>query len=164
LPIDSLFFNWQFAHLKPECPSHLCQTSPWLPIREALSRDHHRIIASYSLSHAKSFVVHRRRARFERAKRKLEVFGKKRAEVWKSQGFRVGDQNTQRQHNEEEGIARPSQEHITRIVDDRLSALDEVLNIINTKREPLPRAKDNVLKYWLAIRTLESYAQQLPRD
>jgi hypothetical protein len=135
-------------------------TVAWRVHIETLSRDHHRIITSYSLSHAKSFVVHRNRARFERAKRELEVFGNKRAEVWKSQGFRVSDQNTQRQENEEEGLARPSDEQITRIVDDHLSALDDVLNIINTTREPLPRTKDNALKYWLAVRTLEIYAQQ----
>ena len=35
-----------------------------------------------------------------------------------------------------------------------------ILNIINTTREPLPRTKDNALKCWLAVRTLEIYAQQ----
>jgi hypothetical protein len=59
-------------------------TVAWRVNIGTLSRDHHQILASYSLSHAESFVVVRRRARFERARRELEVFSKKRVEVWKS--------------------------------------------------------------------------------
>ena len=122
-----------------------------------LSRDHHRILASYSLSHAESFVVVRRRARFERAKRELEVFNKTRAEVWKTQGIRFGYQDTQRQQKEGDEHPPPSQEQITRIVGHHMSALEDVLNIINTTHEPLQRTKHNAFKSWLAIRTLESY-------
>jgi hypothetical protein len=62
-------------------------TMAWRVNIGMLSRDHHRILASYTLSHAKSFVIVRCRARFERAKRELEVFGKSRAEVWRDFGL-----------------------------------------------------------------------------
>jgi hypothetical protein len=87
----------------------------------------------------------------------MEAFSKERAEVWKSQGNRFGHQNTQRQHKEGDALPPPSQEQITGIVDYHMSALEEVLNIINTTCEPLQSTKDNALKSWLAIRTLESY-------
>ena len=132
-------------------------TMAWRVNIGTLSRDHHRILASYSLGHAESFVVVQRRARFERAKRELEVFNKKTAEVWKSQRIRFGYQDTKRQNNEEDEFSPPSQEEIMRIVDKHMSALEEVVNIINETHEPLKRTKDNVFKSWLAIRTLENH-------
>ncbi|WEW61563.1 hypothetical protein PRK78_007054 [Emydomyces testavorans] len=134
-------------------------TMAWRVSIGTLSCDHHRILASYSLSHAESFVVVRRRARFERAKRELEVFSKERAEVWKSQGFRFGCTDTQRQLKEEDELSRPSQKQITRIVDDHVSAVAEVLNIIKTSDEPLRRTKHNAFKSWLTVCVLDSYRQ-----
>lgn len=132
-------------------------TTAWRVNIGNLSRDHHRIIASYSLGHAKSFIVVRRRARFERAKRELEVFNKTRSEVWKAQGFRYGSEDTQRHTNEEHELLPPSQEQRTRVVDNHMSALEEIINIITTTHEPLQRTKDNMLKSWLAVRALKSY-------
>jgi hypothetical protein len=68
-------------------------TEAWRINVGTLSGHHHQIIASYSLNHARSVVVARRRARFERACRDLEKFNKDRIEVWKSQGHRIDYQN-----------------------------------------------------------------------
>ncbi|KFY68585.1 hypothetical protein V496_00971 [Pseudogymnoascus sp. VKM F-4515 (FW-2607)] len=131
-------------------------TIAWRVSIGTLSRDHHRIIASYSLGHANSFVVVQRRARFERAKQELEMFGKTREEAWKAQGFRCGSQATQRHTKEEHDLLAPSQERITRIVDNHMSALEEIINIISTTHEPLQRTKANMFKSWLAIRACKS--------
>jgi hypothetical protein len=132
-------------------------TVAWRVNIGTLSREHHRILASYSLSHAKSFVVVRSRARFERAKRDLEVFGKDRAEAWKNQGFRTDFKDNQRQRKIEDEHPPERQERITRIIDSHVSAVAEVISIIHTTQEPLPRTKDSAMKSWLTIRTFEDY-------
>ncbi|KAK4126409.1 hypothetical protein N657DRAFT_307147 [Parathielavia appendiculata] len=65
-------------------------TAAWRVSIGTLSRQHHRIIASHSLGHARSFLVVRHRARFERARRELAEFQRERAETWKRQGIRFG--------------------------------------------------------------------------
>jgi hypothetical protein len=124
-----------------------------------LSQEHHQIITSYSLSHAKSFIVVQRRAQFERAKRAQELFSQKRAEVWKSQGIRFGYQHVRRKHQAESPSL--SQEQMTTVVDNHMSALEEIFNIIQTTHKPLQRTKDNAFKSWLAFRALESYRASL---
>lgn len=132
-------------------------TIAWQVNIGTLSREHHRIITSFSLSHAESFIIVRSRARFERAKRELEVFGKKQAEEWKAQGIRFGPQESQRRTNGEHEQSPPSQERVTRNVDRHMSALEEMLHIIKTTNEPLQLTKDNMFKSWLAVRAIESY-------
>jgi hypothetical protein len=56
-------------------------TMAWRVNIRILSQKHHRMIAYYSLSHAVAFVIVQRRAQFERARREIEIFSKKRAEV-----------------------------------------------------------------------------------
>ncbi|KFY07183.1 hypothetical protein V492_07379 [Pseudogymnoascus sp. VKM F-4246] len=131
------------------------ETIAWRVSIGTLSRDHHRIIASYSLGHAKSFVVVQSRARFERAKQELVMFNKTREETWKAQGFRCDSQATQRHTKEEQEPPAPNQEKIKSIVNHHMSALKEILDIISTTHEPLQRTKGNMFKSWLAIRACE---------
>ena len=135
-------------------------TVAWRVNIGTLSRDHHQILTSYSLGHAKSFVIVRRRAPFERAKRESQAFHTKQAEVWKSQGIRFAYQETQRQRIEKGKLSPPSQEQSTRVIGDHICALEEMLSVINSSHEPLHRTKDNALKSWLAIRTLELYERK----
>jgi hypothetical protein len=51
-----------------------------------LSRQHHRIIASYSLSHANTVVVVRSRGLFEKAKRELDVFNEEKKKILEAAG------------------------------------------------------------------------------
>ena len=120
-----------------------------------LSRDHHQIITSYSLSHAESFVVVRRRAPFVRAERYLKLFAEKRAEVWRSQGFRVDYQDTLRQHKEDAELPPLSQDKMTSTVDVHFSALEKVLQVIKTTQKPILRTKDNAIMSWLAMKALD---------
>lgn len=128
-------------------------TTAWRVNIGTLSRHHHRIITSYSLGHAHSVVLVRSRARFERARRELEAFNRERVEWWQSIGIRSGYRDDRRQRRE--GVTHPIKDQMDRIVDDHMTALDEVVNIINTTHEKLPRTKENALKSWLAIRTIE---------
>jgi hypothetical protein len=119
-----------------------------------LCRDHHRIITSYSLSHANSVIVVHRRVRFERAKRELEAFGKDRAETWKKRGSRFGYPNDRRQLKENitdtSQKTDPSQAQIDKIVESHVSILDEVLHMMSTPQEALKLTKENALKCWEA--------------
>ncbi|KEY65508.1 hypothetical protein S7711_09298 [Stachybotrys chartarum IBT 7711] len=132
-------------------------TMAWRVNIGMLSREHHVIITSYSLVHAKSLIIVRRRARFERARREFEGFWEKRNELLKSQGIRLPLLRATRKHNEDDNLSPPSPQQVTRMVNLHISALDEVLNKINNTNEPLPRTKDNALTSWLALRVLESH-------
>lgn len=128
-------------------------TTAWRVSIGALSQHHHRIITSYSLSHAQSFVVVRSRRRFERAKRELEVFNMERVKMWKNRGMRFEWRDAQKQRREE--VAGPTETQVTKIVDDHISALTEIHKIIKTTRESVPITKEMALNSWMAIRTLK---------
>lgn len=131
-------------------------TVAWRVSIGTLSRHHHRIITSYSLSHAQSFILVRSRGRFERAKRELDVFNRKRTEIWKSRGVRVDWRYAQQQHHED--VACLTYAQVTGIVDDHMSALKEISNIVNTTREGVKRTKEMALKSWLAVRMMKLFA------
>ncbi|CAG7560610.1 unnamed protein product [Fusarium equiseti] len=128
-------------------------TVAWRVNIGTLTRPHHRIIASYSISHTKSVIIVQSRARFERAKRELQMFNKERQEWWKSIGLRSGYSENSGQCRE--GAMHPGRDLMHRLVDEHKAALDEVLKIIRTN-ESLHRTKENALKSWLAIRTCEA--------
>lgn len=131
-------------------------TEAWQINIGSLSQEHHRIVTSYSLSHAEAFVVVQRRKQFERARRELKVFNKKRAEVWESKGFRFSYRDTQQPVGEE----NPSEKQIEQIVHNHMSALDEMLSIITTTEERLPGTKENMSKSWLAIRSMQAFMRE----
>ncbi|PCD23181.1 hypothetical protein AU210_014704 [Fusarium oxysporum f. sp. radicis-cucumerinum] len=130
------------------------ETMAWRVNIGTLTQPHHRIIASYSLSHAQSVIIVRSRARFERARRELEMFNKERVEWWQSIGIRSGYRDGRRQCRE--GVTHPIKDQMDRIVVEHMTAFDEVVNIINTTHEELQRTKENGLKSWLAFRTSEA--------
>ncbi|KAF5718698.1 hypothetical protein FMUND_5058 [Fusarium mundagurra] len=129
-------------------------TVAWRVNIGTLTRPHHRIIASYSLSHAKSVIIVRNRARFERAGRELEIFNRERQEWWHSIGIRSGDPDASRLRRK--GVTHPINDQMDRVVDDHMTAFDEVMNIIQNDHDELQRTKENTLKSWLAIRTCEA--------
>ncbi|KAK3297338.1 uncharacterized protein B0H64DRAFT_440811 [Chaetomium fimeti] len=122
-----------------------------------LSRQHHRVIASYSLSHARSFLVVRRRARFERAKSELAEFQRERAETWERQGIRFGHPDDRPWHQTDRATG-PSQERGAKIVDNHITALRDLSNLIATSRERIPRSKENSIKCWQAILALDQFS------
>lgn len=124
-------------------------TMAWRVSIGALSWHRHRIIASYSLSHADSFVIVRHRARFEKAKRELELFSRQREETWKSQGVWVGYPQDRGQHRD--GLATSTPAQATEIVDGYMASLNEVINLVGATREPIPRTKEMAVKSWQAI-------------
>lgn len=120
-------------------------TTAWRVSIGALSRDHHRIIAAYSLGHAKSFVVVRDRGRFERAKRHLEVFTKERLESWERQGFRSDCEDGQRQNKGAGPVASSSSE---------TAALHEILVGLEAGPNFEPTTKDMKLECWVMVRAM----------
>jgi hypothetical protein len=54
-----------------------------------LSGKEHRILTSYCLTHARSFIVSKRRFLFEKARKELKKFAQERAAEWKRKGIRV---------------------------------------------------------------------------
>ncbi|KAF4415126.1 hypothetical protein FACUT_13655 [Fusarium acutatum] len=120
----------------------------WYP--DSTASPHHRIIASYSLSHARSVIIVQSRARFERARRELEIFNRERMDWWQSIGIRSGypDDRRQRTH--------PTKDQMDRVVDEHMTALDEVLKFTKNTNDKLPRTKENALKSWLAIRACQA--------
>lgn len=128
-------------------------TVAWRVNIGTLTRPHHRIIASYSLSHANSVIIVQSRARFERAKRELQMFNKERQEWWQSIGMRSGYSNDSGQCRER--AMHPRRDLMDSLVDEHKTALDDVFKIIHNN-ESLPRTKENALKSWLAIRTCEA--------
>lgn len=129
-------------------------TVAWRVSIGALSRHHHRVINSYSLGHAQSFIVARSRARFERARRELDVFTRERIEVWESRGMRVGPHDARPRRGDES--AGPTETEVKEIVDQHMSALDEIHQILSTTRE-VQRSKEMALKCWMAVRALEHF-------
>ncbi|KAK7739268.1 hypothetical protein SLS62_011258 [Diatrype stigma] len=132
-------------------------TVAWRVNIGALSRHHHRIIASYSLAHAESFVIVRRRARFERAKRELAVFSRNRVKTWNDHGIRISylDYRDKRQD-------RPTpltETQVTKTVDELMTSLGEVLNIVKHSHQPIPRSKEMAFKSWRAMLALESVGE-----
>lgn len=136
-------------------------TVAWRISIGTLAREHHRIIAAYSLSHAQSVIIARSRARFEKARRDLEVFGKERMRWWRSVGFR-GSFTTGNDHQQHRESTMPPTEHqVKRIVSHHMDALDRVMHIINNTQEELPRTKDNAFTFWLAIRAIQAYGDSI---
>ncbi|KAL2145166.1 hypothetical protein VTI28DRAFT_7802 [Corynascus sepedonium] len=129
-------------------------TVAWRVSIGILSRQHHRIISSYSLGHARSFIVVRHRARFERARRELADFQHERAETWKRQGIRFGPPEDRPWHQTDQG-AGLSQERMARIADSYASAVHDITNLVATNRERIPISKENSIKCWQAVSTLE---------
>ncbi|RKL31152.1 hypothetical protein BFJ72_g11169 [Fusarium proliferatum] len=118
-------------------------TVAWRVNIGTLTRPHHRIIASYSLSHAKSVIIVRSRARFERARRELEIFNKERQEWWHSISIRSEDPDASRQRSK--GLARPINDQMEPVVDEHVTAFDEVMNIIQNTHGELQRTKEIAL-------------------
>ncbi|RGP81432.1 hypothetical protein FLONG3_577 [Fusarium longipes] len=129
-------------------------TVAWRVNIGTLTRPHHRIIASYSLSHANSVIIVQNRARFERARRELHMFNKERQEWWQSIGIRSAYRDDSRQCRE--GVIDSREDYMNRIVDEHITALDEVVKIIENTHERLQRTKENALKSWLAIGAVEA--------
>ncbi|KAL2126701.1 hypothetical protein VTI74DRAFT_379 [Chaetomium olivicolor] len=109
----------------------------------------------------RSFLVVRRRARFERAKRELAEFQRGRAEAWKRQGIRFGHP-VDRPCQQRERAAGLSQEQIMTTVENHTSALLDILNLVNTSRERIPRSKENSIKCWRAFLTLDQISSADP--
>ncbi|KAJ5953598.1 hypothetical protein N7454_000494 [Penicillium verhagenii] len=128
-------------------------TVDWRVSIGKLSQRHHQVIASYSLSHARSIVIFNRRARFEKARKELKVFAKQREEVWTRQGIRYGQTSGQQPAHETTGL---SPERLNRMVDDHISALDEVLHITRVTQEIPPRSKENSCNFWFAFNAILS--------
>ncbi|KAJ5590155.1 hypothetical protein N7450_004127 [Penicillium hetheringtonii] len=128
-------------------------TVDWRVSIGKLSQQHHRVIASYSLSHACSIIVFNSRGRFEKARRELEEFAKEREEVWTGQGIRYGQMIGQ-QHAHETTELSP--ERLDRIVGNHMSALDEVLHILRVTRKIPRRSKENSWKFWFAFKAILS--------
>jgi hypothetical protein len=129
-------------------------TVDWKVSIGKLSQQHHQVITSYSLSQARSIVIFNSRARFVKARKQLEVFAKQREEVWKRQGIRYSPHNGQQPAHE---MTELSPERLDRMVDNHLSALDEVLNITRVTQETPPRSKENTLKFWFAFNAILSF-------
>ncbi|KAF5541981.1 hypothetical protein FMEXI_7680 [Fusarium mexicanum] len=125
-------------------------TMAWRVNIGTLTRPHHRIIASYSLSHARSIIIVQSRARFERARRELKMFNRERMDWWQSIGIRSGYPDDRRQCTD------PAKDEMDKIVDEHITALDEVFRVIMNTNEELPRTKENAVKAWLAIRSCEA--------
>ncbi|KAJ5367175.1 hypothetical protein N7541_001116 [Penicillium brevicompactum] len=128
-------------------------TVDWRVSIGKLSQQHHQVIASYSLSHARSIIIFNSRARFEKARKELELFAKQREEVWTTQGIRYGQKNGQQPSHETTEL---SPERLNRMVDNHISALDEVLHITRVTQEIPPRSKENTCNFWFAFKAILS--------
>jgi hypothetical protein len=129
-------------------------TTAWRVSIGTLSREHHRIVASYSLSHTQFVLVVRSRKRFEKAKRELEEFSKERNKPWKTQGFQFAPQKPQ---SEQTGNAsQPDQKRLDRMVDEHEAALNKIAALVaDPEPKPLKRTKDGTYMAWLAVRTIK---------
>jgi len=123
-------------------------TVAWRVVIGTLTPPHHRIISCYSLSHAKSLLIARQRASFERAKLELAAFGRERAAAWKRQGIRCEDPGYSPPANANPRSLEQSAERF-------IAALDSVLALVQTTRDPLPRSKENSIKAWYAMAALD---------
>ena len=139
-------------------------TVAWRVSIGTLSSHHHKIITSYSLSHAQSFILVRSRARFERALRDLDAFNRGREEKWESRGMRFERQPAARHHHRGEQDTLPTDAEEKMTVKDYMSVLDEICTIIKTAREGVPRTKEMTFKSWLALRIMEEISSgMVPR-
>ncbi|KAJ6028829.1 hypothetical protein N7540_004405 [Penicillium herquei] len=123
------------------------------PHKDIVTGQHHQVISSYSLSHARSIVIFNSRARFEKARKELEVFAKQREEVWTRQGIRYDQKSRQQTAHETTEL---SPEQLNRMVDNHISALDEVLHIMRVTQEIPPRSKENSRNFWFAFQAILS--------
>ncbi|GFF29784.1 hypothetical protein IFM61606_10419 [Aspergillus udagawae] len=128
-------------------------TVAWRVNIGALSREQHRIIASYSLSHAQLLIVVRSRARFERAKRELELFSRERMEHWCNLGIRSDCRGSQQQ-SQEQIIPPVSEEASIRSVEEFMSRLYQIVENKDVTHEIPIMTKENAFKFWVAIHTL----------
>jgi hypothetical protein len=136
-------------------------TTAWRVNFGTLSREHHRIISSYSLSHARSVLVVRSRQRFEKAERKPEEFGQERSKAWKTQGFRFAPPKPQSKYKE--NTSRPDQKRLDRMLDEHEAALKTITALIaDPKPKPLERTKDNTYMAWLAVRAIGDCTPSYP--
>lgn len=129
-------------------------TVDWRVSIGKLAQQHHQVIASYSLSHARSIVIFNRRAGFEKARKELKVFAKQREEVWTRQRIRYGQTSGQQPAHE---TTEHGPERLNRMIDNHISsALDEVLHITRVTQEIPPRSKENSCKFWFAFKAILS--------
>lgn len=131
--------------------THAERTTAWRVSIGTLSSDHHRIIASYSLFHAQSFLVVRSRAKFERARRELDKFNQEREESWDRRGFRHENRKPPSPHHMDGGINEGKG-----VAEFDLSALGRFQSIIMPSREPVSRTKENALTCWQVFLTLDT--------
>jgi hypothetical protein len=129
-------------------------TVAWRVNIGALSREQHRIIDSCSLSRAQVLIVVRSRARFERAKRELDLFSRERMEHWSNLGIRSSYRGSQQQS--QGPVVRPvSEEASIQSAEELMSALYQMLEIKVVTHEVPLMTKENAFKFWVAIDTIE---------
>ncbi|PKX91372.1 uncharacterized protein P174DRAFT_491121 [Aspergillus novofumigatus IBT 16806] len=135
-------------------------TVAWRVNIGALSREQHRIIASYSLSHARLLIVVRSRARFERAKRELELFSRERMEHWSKLGIRSSYRGSQQQS--QGPVLQPASEEASyKSVEEFMSALYQMLEIKDITHEVPSMTKKNAFRLWVTIDGLERSAGRI---
>ncbi|KAI1466075.1 uncharacterized protein F4812DRAFT_95991 [Daldinia caldariorum] len=126
-------------------------TTMWRVNIGQLTEKNQRVISSYSLGHARSFITVRRRSRLERAKKDFESFNKEKLDYWKRTGFRLENlprdigSGGLRIGSEGEGITGRCWED-----------LEELLTVMIPSSRPLQRDKTNTIKCWNAVRALQA--------
>ncbi|KAL4925377.1 uncharacterized protein BDV17DRAFT_294600 [Aspergillus undulatus] len=127
-------------------------TTAWRVSIGTLSPEHHRIITSYSLCHAKVLIVVQNRRRFEKAKQDLEVFSQRQIEQWQSRGVQYGPSVQPQTQTDPVPLTN---ERLDRLVDRSVSALDQVRDIAAGKHEVPPFTKDAACTFWRGVLALE---------
>lgn len=130
-------------------------TVAWRVNIGTLSRYQHRIIASYSLGHARSLVVVRSRKRFERAKRELEVFTRERVKTYEDRGSRFDYQYQNDRRNSNQKVQASSGEQKNRMVEDYRSDMDKVFATLSNANEIPRMTKENIFKFWMTFYTVQ---------
>lgn len=142
-------------------------TTAWRVYIGTFSRHQHRIIASYLLSHARSFIVVRSRKQFERARRELEVFSTERAKTYKSRWTRFSYHYQGDRQHPNEIFPPPTVEQKSRMADRPMSNLDEILAISKTT-QIIRMTKGNSFKpgmTWIShARAFHMYCESLTRS
>ncbi|KAI1808065.1 hypothetical protein F4811DRAFT_549158 [Daldinia bambusicola] len=126
-------------------------TTMWRVGIGRLTEKHQRVISSYSLGHARSFVIVRRRSRLERAKKDFQVFNKEKIDYWKRTGFRL--------ENLPEDIGSRglrTLSNVEKIAGHCWNDLKELLTIIIPSTQPLQRDKANTFKCWNTFRAIQA--------
>jgi hypothetical protein len=138
-------------------------TTKWEVHIGKLSDKQHGILTSYCLSHARSFIVSKRRSRFEKARKESEKFGEERAAEWKRNGIRVQSSEsrsaTARPDFHGTGVQHVAQERIDRLADDQIEAYCEIIDMIRSQ-QPIPKTKESWVKCWLAFQFLGAVGQK----